>query len=337
MLRAMRLLVCSVAAAVVGAASGDLAFVTPARAQASVAFATSVAPPPLPAYSQATLPGPGYIWVPGYWAWDREGYYWTPGAWAHPPAADMLWTPGYWAWNDRDRDYVFHSGYWAPTVGYYGGIDYGFGYTGAGYHGGFWRNHQFVYNRAVNDLGNVKIATYANQVFAPENHISYNGGAGGTTARPTPAQLAAGERHIGPTPEQIQNQQTASRIPTQRYSENKGAPPVGAVARENDFRGANTSLPIAHTVSGSGANGPLVDHAQTGKENGQSGPVAPTGVAPNFAQHPVTIRSPTTAGNSTPGPAATGAAGSTAGKPAPAPNVGAPAPGGLSAGTPRTP
>ena len=30
----------------------------------------------------AGLPGPGYIWTPGYWAYDpADGYYWVPGTW----------------------------------------------------------------------------------------------------------------------------------------------------------------------------------------------------------------------------------------------------------------
>jgi len=34
--------------------------------------------------------------------------------------------------------YVFHVGYWGPVVGFYGGIDYGYGYVGRGYYGGRW-------------------------------------------------------------------------------------------------------------------------------------------------------------------------------------------------------
>jgi WXXGXW repeat (2 copies) len=260
---------------------------------------TSIAPPPLPAYSQPAIPGPGYIWIPGYWAWNGAGYYWVPGYWTTPPAADLLWTPGYWAWNDTGKDFVFNSGYWAPTVGYYGGIDYGFGYTGEGYHGGYWRNHQFTYNRAVNDLGAAHVATYANQAFAPANHISFNGGRGGTTARPTAVQLTfMREHHNGPTSVQIEHQQTASRIPTQRYSENRGSPPIGAVARANDFRGANTSLPWPHSVAGARPNGPFVKapEAEQGRptaEHVPNGPTAATGAVQNFAEHPATIRGPT--------------------------------------------
>jgi len=53
------------------------------------------------------------------------------------PDADLLWTPPYWAWNDGAYD--FCPGYRGPTVGYYGGIDYGYGYTGVSYEGGYWR------------------------------------------------------------------------------------------------------------------------------------------------------------------------------------------------------
>ncbi|HZZ63576.1 MAG TPA: YXWGXW repeat-containing protein [Roseiarcus sp.] len=273
---------------------GHFAFIAAAHAQAPTTFIASTAPPLLPAYSQPALPDPGYIWAPGYWGWNGAGYYWVPGYWALPPSADLLWTPGYWAWNDRDRDYVFHSGYWAPTVGYYGGINYGFGYTGEGYHGGFWRNHQFVYNRAVDDLGTAHVASYANQAFAPASHVSYNGGRGGTTARPTQAQLAtARQQQIGPTPVQIQHQQTASRIRNQSYSENKGAPPISAVARANDFTGVNTWLPWPHSIAGAPKppHGPAIRNPLS--EGGRShGPTAATGAVKNFAQHPATIRGP---------------------------------------------
>ncbi len=101
--------------------------VLPTHAQDSVAISVDFAPPPLPVYDQAPIPGQGYIWEPGYWAWSLEvGWYWVPGTWVLPPAVGLLWTPGYWAYNDGA--YVFYNGYWAPEVGFYGGIDYGFGY-----------------------------------------------------------------------------------------------------------------------------------------------------------------------------------------------------------------
>ena len=102
---------------------GLISAVLPVRAQ-DVAISVDFAPPPLPVYDQSPIPGPGYIWVPGYWMWSADvGWYWVPGTWVLPPAVGLLWTPGYWAYNDGA--YAFYDGYWAPEVGFYGGIDYG--------------------------------------------------------------------------------------------------------------------------------------------------------------------------------------------------------------------
>src|SRR6516225_11365812 len=58
----------------------------PDYAQDSGGIAVDVAPPPLPVYDQPPIPAPGYIWTPGYWAWDdATGYYWVPGTWVLPP------------------------------------------------------------------------------------------------------------------------------------------------------------------------------------------------------------------------------------------------------------
>ena len=90
----------------------------------------------------------------GLWC---EGYYWVPGTWAQPPAVGLLWTPGYWGWGNGA--YVWNAGYWGPTVGFYGGINYGFGYGGFGYGGGYWNNGAFYYNRSVN---NINVANFHN-------------------------------------------------------------------------------------------------------------------------------------------------------------------------------
>src|SRR6478752_3603335 len=80
-----------------------------ANAQVSIGISINIEPPPLPVYDQPIIPGPGYLWTPGYWAWngDIDDYYWVPGTWVLPPEPGVLWTPGYWAWND-DGAYVFN-------------------------------------------------------------------------------------------------------------------------------------------------------------------------------------------------------------------------------------
>src|SRR3546814_18751696 len=60
----------------------------PALADVSISIGVNAwnePPPPFPVYSQPMIPGPGYIWTPGYWAVNHHGYYWVPGAWVMPP------------------------------------------------------------------------------------------------------------------------------------------------------------------------------------------------------------------------------------------------------------
>ncbi len=122
----------------------------PATLFAQLSVSIRVAPPELVAYSQPSCPQSGYLWTPGYWAYGGEGYFWTPGTWVEPPAVGLLWTPGYWGYGNNG--YAWNEGYWGPTVGFYGGINYGFGYGGFGYGGGYWNNGAFYYNRSVNNI-----------------------------------------------------------------------------------------------------------------------------------------------------------------------------------------
>src|ERR1700741_523487 len=119
----------------------------PAASYAGVFISVGIAPPPLPVYEQPPCPESGWLWTPGYWAYGEDGYYWVPGAWVPAPYEGALWTPGYWGWSDGF--YLFHPGYWGPHVGYYGGVNYGFGYMGVGFVGGRWHDHDFLYNTAV--------------------------------------------------------------------------------------------------------------------------------------------------------------------------------------------
>ena len=129
-------------------------------------------PPALPDYDQPPAPADGYIWTPGYWAWGPGGYYWVPGAWVEPPYSAALWTPGYWGFYGGR--YLFYPGHWGLHIGFYGGINYGFGYIGLGYEGGYWNGGRFFYNRAYNHI-NVRVVhnTYN---YNAGNRGNYNGG-----------------------------------------------------------------------------------------------------------------------------------------------------------------
>jgi hypothetical protein len=172
----------------------------------------SAAPPPLPDYGQPPCPVDGYLWTPGYWAWREAGYFWMPGVWVAPPRLGVLWTPGYWGY--AGTVYVFHPGYWGPRVGYYGGINYGFGYGGVGFAGGRWAGEAFVYNSAVSNVnGNVVRNTYRETATGSRavNKVSFNGGPGGTTAVPTAEERAAAvETRLPATRPQRQGLQPAA-------------------------------------------------------------------------------------------------------------------------------
>ena len=193
---------------------GVLLVAVPLSMSAGVFVSVGFGPPPLPVYTQPLCPGAGYIWTPGYWAYAPDGgYYWVPGTWVLAPQPGLLWTPGYWGWGGSA--FIFHTGYWGPTVGFYGGINYGFGYTGSGFYGGQWRGGQFYYNRAVNNVNVTSIHNTYNTTVVNNttiNRVSYNGGTGGLAARPTAAQqAAANQRHIEATAAQTQHR--AGRSP----------------------------------------------------------------------------------------------------------------------------
>ncbi|WP_298254026.1 YXWGXW repeat-containing protein [Bradyrhizobium sp.] len=206
---------------------------------ASATDKVDVAPPPLPSYAQPAIPEEGYLWMPGFWAWRRDvpDYYWVPGTWVKPPRAGLQWTPPFW--SRADGRYAFHAGYWAETVGFYGGIDYGYGYTGSGYRGGRWQNGTFFYNSAANNFGSVSVAhTYDQAVASDDNagRASFNGGSRGTKARPTPDQEKfARETHAAPTAEQLKQFEIAAKDRSLYSKLNGGEPGIAATSRAGLF------------------------------------------------------------------------------------------------------
>ena len=229
-----KVLVCSLLLALI-------MLVAPAKSSAAIIFSIGIAPPPLPVYEQPLCPGEGYIWTPGYWAYsDDGGYFWVPGTWVLAPEPGFLWTPAWWGWSGGS--FVFHEGYWGPRIGFYGGINYGFGYTGFGYEGGYWRNGAFFYNRSVNNVTHVT-NIYNKTVIVNNNYrkVSYNGGEGGITTRPTAQEEeAVRDRHISSTQIQTQHVERASTNRELLESNNHGRPSIAATARPAEFSGRGT-------------------------------------------------------------------------------------------------
>jgi hypothetical protein len=220
-------------------------------AQVSVGISVHIGPPVLPVLvAQPIAPGAGYIWAPGYWAYGPDGYYWVPGTWVFAPVG-MLWTPGYWGWGSGA--YLWHAGYWGPHVGFYGGINYGFGYGGVGFVGGRWDHGVFAYNTAVSHVDvTVVHNTYIDRTVVVNNvnHVSYNGGEGGIHAEPTAGErMAMNEHHTPPIAAQRQHEQAAGANPAFHYSQNHGHPAVLATAHPGNFSGPGVTM--AHGASNS--------------------------------------------------------------------------------------
>src|ERR1017187_3279763 len=187
-----------------------------AQAQIGIGVSINIAPPVLPIYEQPALPAPGYLWTPGYWAYGDAGYFWVPGVWVRPPHVGLLWTPGYWGF--AGGVYGWHRGYWGPHVGFYGGVNYGFGYGGIGFCGGEWRGGAFAYNRAVANFGGVHVTNvYENReiinrtTIVNENHYSFNGGAGIQARASGEEMRAANERHFEATSHQVDHEHFAGQ------------------------------------------------------------------------------------------------------------------------------
>ena len=204
------------------------------NAQVVASLNITIAPPPLPVYKQPVIPGPGYLWTPGYWAWGPYGYYWVPGTWVLPPAIGFLWTPGYWAFDDGV--YRWHDGYWGPHVGFYGGVNYGFGYTGVGYHGGYWSHDHFRYNVAVNNVRGAHVTNVYTQnvTNVTVNRVSFNGGHGGYLGAADAAGAAGRARvaspaHFGADPAGAhgERQSAVARFSQQRPSPRRGDAAAG--------------------------------------------------------------------------------------------------------------
>ncbi len=200
----------------------------PAASFAGVFVSVSIgAPPVLPVYAQPICPAAGYIWTPGYWAYDEDdGYYWVPGAWVLAPYTGALWTPGYWGWGDEG--YLWHAGYWGPHIGFYGGVNYGFGYFGHGFEGGYWDHDRYYYNRSVTNVNVVNITNVYNKTVINNyggDRTSFSGGQGGVQARPTPQEMAfMNEHHAAPLAAQQQNEMRAAQNRMQFANVNHGRP-----------------------------------------------------------------------------------------------------------------
>ena len=261
----------------------------PASSHAQLAISVNIAPPELPVYEQPMCPEPNMMWVPGYWAYsDDDGdYYWVPGTWVPAPYEGALWTPYYWDWYGGH--YRFHRGYWGQHVGYYGGVDYGFGYGGIGYSGGEWRGNEFAYNTAITRVNESAIHTTYNDrtsveknTIANNNRVSYSGGPGGIKHAATASEkVAARDKHTAPTSVQTRHA-TAAKADKSSYAKaNGGHPKTTAVEKPMTAQKHTAPKAKARTAPKSEARTAPKSEARTApKSEARTAPKSETRTAP---------------------------------------------------------
>ena len=148
------------------------------------------APPPLPEYDQPPIPAPGYIWTPGYWAGTTSiiiGCRVAGGAagGGHLLDASLL--------GLLQRSLLFIGGYWGSASVSTGASTMAMVMAAVASRAARWDHGAFYYNRAVTNLRGATITNVyeKNVVISNRDWVSYNGGRGGLTLRPTAEEEAA--------------------------------------------------------------------------------------------------------------------------------------------------
>jgi hypothetical protein len=67
------------------------------------------APPAALSERRVYAPGPGYVWIGGYWNWVAGRHVWVAGRWA-APRAGYVWVPH--AWVHYGQGWRLREGYW---------------------------------------------------------------------------------------------------------------------------------------------------------------------------------------------------------------------------------
>ena len=99
----------------VGRAAGTAAFIAcvmvgTACASSRTRVFVRVGPPAPVVEARVVAPGAGWVWVPGYYAWDGVAYVWTPGSWRLPPSGRRVWVAPHW--QQERRGWFFVEGHW---------------------------------------------------------------------------------------------------------------------------------------------------------------------------------------------------------------------------------
>jgi hypothetical protein len=75
-----------------------------------VAYSVPAPPAPYVAGPVGYAPGPGYVWVDGFWNLNGGRWAWVNGRWAVPPRAHAVWVAD--RWERHGNAWRYRRGHW---------------------------------------------------------------------------------------------------------------------------------------------------------------------------------------------------------------------------------
>jgi hypothetical protein len=67
-------------------------------------------PPPEVVETVTVAPGPGFLWIGGYYGWEGGGWHWHPGHWEQRPRPGAVWVHPHYVY--RGGRHVWVRGGW---------------------------------------------------------------------------------------------------------------------------------------------------------------------------------------------------------------------------------
>ena len=67
-------------------------------------------PPPRVVGAVGYAPGPGYVWIDGFWDLHGSRWAWVDGRWGRPPRAGAVWVPD--RWERHGERWRYNRGHW---------------------------------------------------------------------------------------------------------------------------------------------------------------------------------------------------------------------------------
>jgi len=92
---------------------GVIALTGASASSAQISVGIRIGPPPRPRVVRVVprSPGPGFVWIDGYWYPVRGHYTWHEGYWTRPPYEGARWV------GPRHDGEQFYGGYWEGERG----------------------------------------------------------------------------------------------------------------------------------------------------------------------------------------------------------------------------